>query len=74
MPRISTTKATFNNRRPSSPSYWAEIRKRPVKFYIWNTEFFGVETWTLRKVDQKYLESFEMCYWRRIEKIVGKIV
>jgi hypothetical protein len=29
---------------------------------------YGVETWTLRKVDQKYLESFEM-YWRRMEKI-----
>jgi len=45
-----------------------------VKFYIWNTAFFGVKTWTLRKVDQKYLESFEMCCWRRIEEIVGKIV
>jgi len=26
------------------------------------------EIWTLRKVDQKDLESFEMCYWRRKEK------
>jgi hypothetical protein len=24
---------------------------------------------TLLKVDQKYLESFEMCCWRRMEKI-----
>jgi hypothetical protein len=23
----------------------------------------------LRKVDQEYLESFEMWYWRRMEKI-----
>jgi hypothetical protein len=30
---------------------------------------YGAETWTLRKVDQKYLESFEMWYWRRLEKI-----
>jgi hypothetical protein len=30
---------------------------------------FGAETWTLRKVDQKYLESFEMWCWRRMEKI-----
>jgi hypothetical protein len=29
---------------------------------------YGAETWTLRKVNQKYLESFEMC-WRRMEKI-----
>jgi hypothetical protein len=29
----------------------------------------GAETWTLRKVDQKYLEGFEMWCWRRMEKI-----
>jgi hypothetical protein len=25
--------------------------------------------WTLRKVDQKYVESFEMWHWRRMEKM-----
>jgi hypothetical protein len=30
----------------------------------------GAETWTLRKVDQKYLESFEMWCWRRVENII----
>jgi hypothetical protein len=29
----------------------------------------GAETWTLRAVDQKHLESFEMCCRRRMEKI-----
>jgi hypothetical protein len=29
----------------------------------------GAETWTLRKVDQKYLESPEVGCWRRMEKI-----
>jgi hypothetical protein len=29
----------------------------------------GAETWTLHTVDQKYLESFEMWYWRTMEKI-----
>jgi len=28
-----------------------------------------LETWTLRAVDQKHLESFEMWCWRRMEKI-----
>jgi replicative superfamily II helicase len=28
---------------------------------------YGAETWTLRKVDQKYLETFEMWCWRRME-------
>jgi hypothetical protein len=30
---------------------------------------YGAENWTLREVDQKYLERFEMCCWKRIEKI-----
>jgi hypothetical protein len=29
----------------------------------------GAETWTLRAVDQKHLESFEMWCWRRMGKI-----
>jgi hypothetical protein len=45
------------------------LRKKLVKCYIWNTALYGAETWTLRKVDQEYLESFEMRCWRRIEKI-----
>ena len=27
--------------------------------YTWGITLCGAETWTLRKVDQKYLESFE---------------
>jgi hypothetical protein len=30
---------------------------------------YGAETWTLGKVDQKHLESFEMRCWRRKAKI-----
>jgi hypothetical protein len=30
---------------------------------------YGAETWTLRAVDQKHLESFEIWCWRRMEKI-----
>ena len=30
---------------------------------------YGAETWTLRAADQKYLESFEMWCWRKMEKI-----
>jgi hypothetical protein len=39
------------------------------KCYIWSIALYGVETWTLRAVDQKHLESFEMWCWRRKEKI-----
>ena len=34
-----------------------------------STAAYGAETWTLRNVDQKYLESFEMWCWKRMEKI-----
>jgi len=30
---------------------------------------YGADTWTLRAADQKYLESFVMWCWRRMEKI-----
>jgi hypothetical protein len=37
-----------------------ELRKKPVNCYIWSVALDGAETWTLRAVDQKHLESFEM--------------
>ena len=40
-----------------------------MKCYIWSIALHGAETWTLWTVDQKHLESFEMRYWRRMEKI-----
>jgi hypothetical protein len=30
---------------------------------------YGAETWTIRAVDQKHQQSFEMWCWRRMEKI-----
>jgi hypothetical protein len=46
-----------------------ELRKKLVKCYLWSIALYGAETWTLRTVDQKHLESFEMWCWRRMEKI-----
>jgi hypothetical protein len=45
------------------------LRKKLVKCYIWSIAVYGAETWTLRVVDQKHMESFEMWFWRRMEKI-----
>jgi hypothetical protein len=36
---------------------------------MWSTASNGAETWTLRKVDQKYLENSEMWCWRRMDKM-----
>jgi hypothetical protein len=46
-----------------------ELTKKLVKCYIWSIDLFGAETWTLRAVDQKHLDSFEMWRWRKKEKI-----
>jgi hypothetical protein len=45
------------------------IPPKLIKCYIWSIALYGAEKWTLRKIDQKYLESFEMWCWRRMEKI-----
>jgi len=45
------------------------LRKKLVKCYIWSIALCGAETGTLRAVEQKHLESFEMWCWRRMEKI-----
>ena len=46
-----------------------DLRKKLVKCYIWSMALYCAETWTLRAADQKYLESFEMWCWRRMENI-----
>uniref|UniRef100_A0A8D8WQA5 Craniofacial development protein 2 n=2 Tax=Cacopsylla melanoneura TaxID=428564 RepID=A0A8D8WQA5_9HEMI len=47
-----------------------KLRKRFAKCYIWSVVLYGSETWTMRKKEEKYLESFEMWLWRRIENII----
>jgi hypothetical protein len=47
-----------------------ELRKKLVKCYVWSIALYGAETWMLRAMDQKHLESFEMWCWRRMEKII----
>jgi hypothetical protein len=63
-------KAAFNNKRTLFTSTLdLELRKKLVQCYIWSISLYGAETWTLRAVDQKHVESFEMWCWRRMEKI-----
>jgi len=64
------TKATFNKKRALfTGTLHLELRKKLVKCYIWSIAFYGAETGTVRAVDQKQLESFEMWCWRMMEKI-----
>jgi hypothetical protein len=63
------TKAAVNKKTLFTSKLDLELRKKLVKCYIWSIALYGAETWTLRKLDQKYLESFEMWCWSRVEKI-----
>jgi len=40
-----------------------------VKCCTQSIAVYSAETWTLQKLDQKYLDSFEMWCWRRMERI-----
>jgi hypothetical protein len=45
------------------------LRKKLVKCYVCGTALYDAENWILLKVDQKYLEYFEMWCWRSMDKI-----
>jgi hypothetical protein len=67
---IAMAKATFNKKRALFTSTLdLELRKKLVKCYVWSIALYGAQTWTLRAVDQKHLESSEMWCWRKMEKI-----
>jgi hypothetical protein len=67
---FAMAKAAFNKKRALFTSILdLELRKTLVKCYIWSIALYGAETWTLRTVDQKHLDSFELWCWRRMGKI-----
>jgi hypothetical protein len=35
------------------------LRKKLGNSYVWDIALYGAEIWTLQKIDQKYLGSFE---------------
>jgi hypothetical protein len=63
-------KTAFNKKRALfTRTLDLKLRNKLGKCYIWSTALYGAETWTIRAVDQKHLRSFQMWYWRRMEKI-----
>jgi hypothetical protein len=58
--RTAMAKAAFNKKKNLFTSKLdLKLRKKLEKCYIWSIALYGAETWTLRKMDQKYLESSE---------------
>jgi hypothetical protein len=59
--RIAMAKAALNKTTRFTSKLDINLRKKLVKCYTWSTALYGAETWTLQKVDQKYLKSFLKC-------------
>jgi hypothetical protein len=56
--RIAMAKLAFSKEILFTSKLDLDLRKKLVKklkCYIWSIALYGAETWTLRKVDQKYL-------------------
>jgi hypothetical protein len=62
-------KAAFSKKTLFTSKLGLNLRKKLVKCYTWSIALYSAKTWTLRKVDQKHLKSFEMWCWRRMQKI-----
>jgi hypothetical protein len=67
-PGVSMGNAAFNKTIICTNQLDLSLSMKLVK-YFWNIAWYGAETWTLRKADQKYLDSFEMWCWRRMDLI-----
>jgi len=59
--RIVMAKAVIDKKRALFTSTLnLKLRKKLVNCYICSTALYGAETWTLRAVEQKHLENFEI--------------
>jgi len=73
--RIAMAKAAFNKKRTLLASTLdLELRKKLVKCYVWSVGLYGAETWALRAVDQKRLESLKCGAGEGWKRSVGLIM
>jgi hypothetical protein len=64
------TKAAINRQKTLfTGKLYLNLIQQLEKCYNWRIALHGAESCTARKVDQKYLESFEIWCWRRMKKI-----
>jgi hypothetical protein len=70
--RIAIADEVFKNKKNIFTSKLdLNVWKKLVMGYMFSIDFYGAETLTLRKVEKKCSENFEMCCWRRMEKVTG---
>jgi len=71
MQRIREAKFIFNNKKQllCSNNLSLEMKKTLIKSCIWSVAVYGSETWTLGKNEERVINAFETCCWRRMLKI-----
>jgi hypothetical protein len=60
--RISQAKTAIMNRKEllCFKKMSIHIRKRLVKVFVWSVALYGLVSWMINKVGERYLENFEM--------------
>ena len=67
---VVNVKQWWSLRGENCSTLWPQIiLSLPLRNTIFRIALYGAETWTLRAVDKKHMESFETWCWRRMEKI-----
>jgi hypothetical protein len=67
-------KLTVNHLVVNEKTLDLELRKKLMKCYVWSIALYGAETWMLRAVDQKHLESLKCGAGEEWKRSVGQIM
>jgi hypothetical protein len=68
--RIAIAKKVFNRKISLFTSKLnIKLKTKLVRCYVDSVALYGSETWTIRKLELKYLERFEMWCRSRMDKI-----
>jgi hypothetical protein len=72
--RCAMAKAAFNKKKILSPANGLKFNEETIKMPHFEHSFASAGTWSLRKIDQKYLEILEIWCWKRRRRSAGPIV
>jgi hypothetical protein len=69
--KIATTNVAFKKRNTlRNRKLDLNLKKKLVICCVQRRAVYRAKTWKLQKIDHKYFEISDMCYWRRMEKII----
>jgi hypothetical protein len=66
---VMANAASSRNKTLSSRKLYLNLTNKITKCHIRGIAFYGAKIWTHCNVDEKYMQSFKMWYWRKMERI-----